>query len=926
VTLDDRLATARHGGVLNLSNMGLDVVPREVFELSRIKTLDLRENNLLDLPKRIGELVGLENLLLEGNLISSLPESFHKLVNLKHLDLSKNKIVDVDLSQLRILEVVNLGSNPIVDLPTRIELLPRLKTLYMNDCTLRELSPRIERLGTLENLDISGNEITKLPVGIAHMLVRGMLLRLNGNPLSDPLPDLVERGPVALATYLRNLRDGVAQYEAKLLLIGEGNVGKTSLVGAMCDEPFRVNRPTTHGIEIKSIQLAHPRDNIDLTIRSWDFGGQEVYRITHQFFFSNRSLYLVVWNPREGQEQNEVEGWLRRIFLRVGDGARVLIVATHCDERRPELDYPDLLRKFPLSLAGQYAVDSSSRRGIVDLRDAIAHEVAGLPQMGQLLPLEWAAARDDIIKIAETEPQISFRRFVAICRNRRMSDDEIETLAELMHDLGHIIYYAEDDSLRDIVVLNPEWLTKAIGYVLEDGQTRHNGGIIEHERLASIWQSAPDRSGYDHRYHPFFLRLMEKFDVSYRLADGDRSLVAQLVPFERPPLPWQRYSAVFNDDLTYRGIRSLRLTCIMSDVAPGIVAWLTVRHHRSSTTLHWRRGVFLRHPIAVYASEALIELKTDQELTLEVRAPSPDLYFNVLRDSIEDLLRRRWPGLRYELQVPCPTVQDSVPCSGMFPLDGLMALRERDRNEHDCLKCQTTHDVGRLLTGFSTQTEPLKPLLDRLEKKVDKVGRNIADAAHSIRRVLIAISTEVNDCPRLFTIVPDSGWFEYLRIASTGYRLTLWCEFPGNLHECSDATYSIRRRRDWFRAISPYAALVVRTLKIATPIVKDVMGIRLDQKSFSDVQHELDLMKTLVDKVADVSAVDMHRGFGGGTDLNLNYLEGAGLREFRTFLVDTDRMRNFGGLRRVTDSSGDYLWVCPDHYREYDPGLPRLPR
>ena len=55
-----------------------------------------------------------------------------------------------------------------------------------------------------------------------------------------------------------------------------------------------------------------------MTVRAWDFGGQEVYRITHQFFFSQRALYLVVWKPREGQEQNEVEGWLRRIRLRVG--------------------------------------------------------------------------------------------------------------------------------------------------------------------------------------------------------------------------------------------------------------------------------------------------------------------------------------------------------------------------------------------------------------------------------------------------------------------------------------------------------------------------------------------------------------------------------------------------------------------------------
>ena len=42
----------------------------------------------------------------------------------------------------------------------------------------------------------------------------------------------------------------------------------------------------------------------------------------------------------------------------------------------------------------------------------------------------------------------------------------------LYYDLGLIIYFAEDEGLRDIVVLNPEWLTRAISYVLVTRGTR----------------------------------------------------------------------------------------------------------------------------------------------------------------------------------------------------------------------------------------------------------------------------------------------------------------------------------------------------------------------------------------------------------------------------------------------------------------------
>ena len=57
-----------------------------------------------------------------------------------------------------------------------------------------------------------------------------------------------------------------------------------------------------------------------------------------------------------------------------------------------------------------------------------------------------------------------------------------------MHDLGQVIYYGDDEGLRDFVVLNPEWLTTAISYVLRDEPTRQANGILDHARLRDIWQ------------------------------------------------------------------------------------------------------------------------------------------------------------------------------------------------------------------------------------------------------------------------------------------------------------------------------------------------------------------------------------------------------------------------------------------------------
>ena len=496
-----------------------------------------------------------------------------------------------------------------------------------------------------------------------------------------------------------------------------------------------------------------------MTLRTWDFGGQEIYRITHQFFFSKRALYLLVWSAREGQDQDEVEGWLSRIRLRVAGEASTIIVATHCSDRTAEIDIPRLKRLYPGLIADVKEVDNRTELGVAELRASIAQEASKLPQMGQLISPRWIATRDELFARAATDPQISFEKFRAICRSHGVADREVRTLAELLHDLGQVIYYGDDEGLRDVIVLDPEWLTRAISYVLEDKLTRDASGVLDHRRLSKIWIDRPDGAEYAVRYHPYFLRLMEKFDVSYRLSDSDHgSLVAQLVPHARPiDLPWDIRSTIKSSE------RALSLVCKLSEPAPGLIAWLTVRHHRSSIGKHWRRGVFLRYPIVAYASEALLELRKNNVLFVEVRAPSPDLFFNVVRDSIEHLITARWPGIKYQLYVPCPTIDevDGSPCKGMFSLDGLLRFRENGGFRHTCLECLAEHDVSRLLTGFEVPRGLPVAELEELQRQVEEVAGGVrriegiaADTAESVRRLLRMASTEVLDCPRLFSIIP----------------------------------------------------------------------------------------------------------------------------------------------------------------------------
>ena len=920
-----------HLEYLWLKRNRLSRLPPEIGQLTNLQTLGLGDNQLTTLPPEISQLTNLQTLGLGDNQLTTLPPEICQLTKLQTLNLENNQLTRLppEISQLTNLRSLSLENNGLTALPPEICQLTKLQTLNLENNQLTRLPPEISQLTKLQTLILENNQLTTLPRQLTDLLSSGLSLRASGNPLGEPFPELLQRGKEALATYLRSLDDAVEQYEAKILLVGEGNVGKTSLSAALARAPFVEGRPTTHGIEIHPLRLRHPDRDVDMTVRAWDFGGQEVYRVTHQFFFSRRALYLVVWNAREGQEQNEVEGWLRRIRLRVNREARILVVATHCDERRPELDYPQLERSFPGLLAGRYEVDNRTGQGIAELGEAIAVEAAHLPQMGQLISPRWVAARDATLALAKTEPQIPYDRFSGICHDHHVNGDEIVTLAELMHDLGQIVYYGDDDGLRDFVVLNPEWLTKAISYVLEDEPTRRSGGILDHRRLSQIWEGRPDGPAYAARYHPYFLRLMEKFEVSYRLEDDPyRSLVAQLVPYDRPVLPWD------TDMSGPAGTRSLALVCQLSEPAPGLIAWLTVRHHRASTGKHWRNGVFLRHPINAYASEALIELRAPDQLAVEVRAPSPDFFFNVLRDSIEDLITRRWPGLTYQLLIPCSALNvDGSSCPSLIPMSGLLAYREEGDTHYRCMQCRTKHDIAALLTGFTYPDQPLQPELDQMQEHLAEIANGVqrvevyaADTAASMRRIMRAVGNEITDCPLLFTIIRKTrSGMQRLRLDQQPYQLSLWCEHPGHWHPWAAASYSLDRPREWLVRIGPYATLVLKALKLAMPLAGPVADMILTERQLKDAQNQLDLMASVIGELPGPAIRDQGQFMAHESTSLLTPAEGEAARSLRMLLFELDHPRAFGDLRRVQSPSGDFLWVCSDHYPEYDPGLPTIP-
>ncbi|APZ94289.1 leucine-rich repeat domain-containing protein [Fuerstiella marisgermanici] len=978
---------------LLLNGNQLSSLPPGFGDLQKLQTLFLNGNQLSSLPPDFGKLQKLEDLDLDGNQLSSLPAGFGNLQKLKHLDLDGNQLSSLppDFGNLQELQNLNLNGNQLSALPTDFGNLQKLELLGLKGNQLSALPTDFGNLQQLQTLYLDGNRLSALPPDFGN-LQKLELLGLKGNQLPDSWTEAYEQGLKPFFAFLGSLSpDGTANrlFETKLMMVGEGRVGKSCLVEAL-DKGKASHKQTTHGIQVTRLSVPHPgagQDDIppeqDITVNFWDFGGQDVYRVTHQFFFSDRSLYIVVWNPLLGVEYANVAYWIELIQRRVGNDVRVLVVASHSEAGRvPRIDELGLQKKFPDVIAGFFEVDSICGAGIDDLRAAISREAADLSHMGDPFPPSWSKVRDDLYSSANKDtPFINWSQFQERCRHHEVPLNADKPLAVLLDRLGHIIYFADDAGLKDLVVLNAEYLSKAIGLVLEHPGTNERSGILHHEDLPHIWNDPArvERDRYeDERLYPYFLRLMEKFDVTYRINDdtGQYSLVGQLVPVDRPAvgegpddhpdsarsLPWD------HDDDERASCKRVQLVIRLDDDPPGLMPWLIVRHHRyNERRIHWQKGIFLH---SSDYGDALLEMQ-DRDVVITVQAQYPPTLRSIVRASVEELLKS-WDGLkgRWTVRVPCQTVlEGGNRCPGTLPLTRLQERMARGEFAYPCEKCDCDQNISQLINGFPSPDPGVRVAvasqkLDEMQEQITagfsaaKIDRHAiaketlhelrSVVAESTRLVLKAFENKQVPCPRLFTLLPAElerrEKVNPIKLFKSGtsdrYRLTLWCEMPGEEHACSPVgaagaksdpskgEYLFDVPLKWVAGVAGYVSLIGKTIGVVAPIAKNVSNLAAgSDEDLKRLLKQIDVMKSLADMCKNVTVDSLRLVRGNGSNDFREIVESEQHRQFYHLLQDLDPTEIYGGLNwTLNKATGDWLWLCSRHQKVFNPDLPVIPK
>jgi small GTP-binding protein len=625
---------------LNLSSKGISLLPLEIYRLRNLKKLNLSHNHLSFLSPNITLLTNLVELNLSNNQFIQVPKEIYQITGLKKLNLSRNNLtlLHPEIVQLTNLQVINLGSNQFSSFPKKLFQMRKLLALGLGELNLTALPQEIFQLKTLKALSLESNQLHELPSEICQ-LPKLKSLYLSGNPLTSPPLEIAEKGIEAIRQYFSSLQAGKQPLnEVKILLLGDGAAGKTSLVKQLLGQPFDEHEDTTHGISIQGWEP--PCAGRQIRVNAWDFGGQEIQHATHQFFLSKRSLYVLVL---DGRKDERTEYWLRYVEAFGGDSP-VLIVLNKMDSN-PSFDVNRsfLLEKYP-GIREFFRISCKTGRGVAEFRKALLTELAQVEMIHIPWPAAWFAVKRRLEQL--DKPYISAEEYGSLCREAAIADKETrETLVEFFNDLGVAVHFRELD-LKSMHVLDPVWVTEAVYKIITAEEMAKSTGLLHVNCLGEILPQGEEESrSYPPDTHPFILRLMEKFELCYPVG-REAVLIPQLLPVPEPELAFTKDG-------------SLRFALHYPDfLPPSVFPRFMVKVHKDiHDETRWRTGVLLADKRS--GSQAVVKADTEaRRINIWVQGETPREYLHYLRYLLTDI-NSGFEKLTVMELVPMPDDKDS---------------------------------------------------------------------------------------------------------------------------------------------------------------------------------------------------------------------------------------------------------------------------
>nr|XP_033775868.1 leucine-rich repeat serine/threonine-protein kinase 1 isoform X1 [Geotrypetes seraphini]XP_033775869.1 leucine-rich repeat serine/threonine-protein kinase 1 isoform X1 [Geotrypetes seraphini]XP_033775870.1 leucine-rich repeat serine/threonine-protein kinase 1 isoform X1 [Geotrypetes seraphini] len=561
----------------------LEVLPDTlaVFWKNHLQEVDFSNNALKEGPAGLFQLENLLSLKLSGNQLCVLPSPDKwTCKHLKSLDLSHNQLGRSDetvksrklpffTTRSRARTNPETGFSP-VEFPSFLT--DSLEVLYLNNNMLDSVAQSIFQLKSLTELYLGNNPgIRELPSELGQ-LAGLWQLDIDELNISNVPADIRKEGSGTVLAYLRaQLRRAERCKLVKMMIVGPPRQGKSTL-----SEILQTGR-TSHlmhsgsTITITNWELQRPPgstakvDSVEFNI--WDIGGPASMSAVSQCFFTDKALYVVVWNLALGEEAvANLQFWLLNIEAKAPN-ATVLVIGTHLDliETKFRLERIATLRAYVLALCRSpsgsratgfpditfkhlHELSCKTLEGLDGLRQLIFNTACSLKDVGstigsqrlvgRLIPRSYLKLQEAILAEQQRRDQVDEVQYLTdkqiekILEHSPENDirdyEDLQAAISFLIETGTLLHFPDTShGLRNLYFLHPVWLAECLERIvnIKFSKSVAKNGVIKAEDLRMLLVG----TGFTEQTEEQYFQFLAKFEIALPVAN-DSYLLPHLLP------------------------------------------------------------------------------------------------------------------------------------------------------------------------------------------------------------------------------------------------------------------------------------------------------------------------------------------------------------------------------------------------------------
>lgn len=686
-------------------------------DLSKVKKYDFSKSFAQNAK---GEVTGLN---LRGAGLKKF-EYWSELPVLEVLNLSENELKTIEVpAGMKELRFLNLTENTELEQVTFAAGLPKLEELRLEECKLKRLHlpAGFEALHTLhagynqlQEVNIEGDcpDLQLLYLGsnqlksfkLPRSRERLKWIELAKNPIESPPQEIVGQGSAAILNWYAASKK--ALNEVKVLIVGDPKAGKTSLLRRLKNDEFNPDEPQTDGIIIETFEFdqmptfGKQKKLHGIKAYFWDFGGQDIMSSTHQFFMTNRSVYLLLLEARNDKDPGQqVRQWLAQITRQGGDSPVLIVVNKIEINRSFGVDIYELQQEYPQIKAVE-KISCANREKIEELRNLLEKYIPEAELFNTQIDERWIEVKEDLQKETGKNHYIPHKKFLDICRKHRLADPVEQNQAiTFLNDLGIVLHFEQLD-LKEYYVLDPYWVTYGVYRIITSPTAQRLNGSVPLDQLDFIVNKESRKDGEyrssaraRHEYSPNELRyladIMAQFKLSFYTNQRQTILIPDLLDYKTPV----KKSEDFDRD-------SDKLSLVYDygkDLPAHTMARFIVERH-AEIDYPWRTGVVLECKSSLRA-RAIVS-KVEKQIRITVSGDHRDKrdYLTVLRYTLDEINQDQ--RVNPAIKIPLPGFENQY-----VALDKLLRMEKRGDTTyiHDEIEEEPSFEIKKLLEGIESK-------------------------------------------------------------------------------------------------------------------------------------------------------------------------------------------------------------------------------